>query len=77
MYCSMLVVQAFSAEDPLMTPPAPNPVHAPRPRLRRRVKRGIVAGYIHGLSQRHRASRAAFRNDRARDDLEWRSPEGA
>ena len=73
----MFVVQDSSAEDPLVTPPAPNPVHVPRPRLRRRVKRGIVASYIHGLSQRHRTSRDAFRNDRVRDDLEWRSPEGA
>jgi hypothetical protein len=64
-------------EDPVVTPPAPTSVPTPRPRLRPRVKRGIVASYVHGLSRRHRAAREAFRNDRARDDLEWRSPEGA
>jgi hypothetical protein len=34
------------------TPPA----QATRTRLRPRVKRGIVASYVHGLSQRHRTA---------------------
>jgi hypothetical protein len=40
-----------------MTPPrtVPNPHPTNRLDLQRRVKRGIVAGYLHGLSQRHRA----------------------
>jgi hypothetical protein len=39
-----------------MTPTAPAPITPPRGlRARhRRVKRGIVAGYLHGLSPRHR-----------------------
>ena len=44
-----------------MTPPSPLPGSpAPTPRARRRrVKRGIVAGYIHDISPRHRATDAA------------------
>jgi hypothetical protein len=40
-----------------MTPPkrSPLPQTSPRPELHRRVKRGIVAGYLHGLTQRHGA----------------------
>jgi hypothetical protein len=44
-----------------MTPPSPlpgSPTPTPRAR-RRRVKRGIVAGYIHDISPRHRAPDAA------------------
>jgi hypothetical protein len=43
-----------------MTPPrtVPTPQHTIRTGLHRRVKRGIVAGYLHGLSPRHRASGA-------------------
>jgi hypothetical protein len=42
-----------------MTPSSPRPVPStsalPRAR-KRRVKRGIVAGYIHDISPRHRAA---------------------
>jgi hypothetical protein len=44
-----------------MTPPSPSLgslVPTPHAR-RRRVKRGIVAGYIHDISPRHRATDAA------------------
>jgi hypothetical protein len=38
-----------------MTPSTltPLPRTTPRPALHRRVKRGIVAGYLHDLTQRH------------------------
>jgi hypothetical protein len=41
-----------------MTPPSPRPVPStslPRAR-KRRIKRGIYAGYIHDISARHRAA---------------------
>ena len=41
-----------------MTPPskiAPARQPSSRPALQRRVKRGIVAGYLHDLTQRHSA----------------------
>jgi hypothetical protein len=44
-----------------MTPPQQltAPSTAPRPLgRRRRVKRGVVAGYIHEISPRHRAAEA-------------------
>jgi hypothetical protein len=39
-----------------VTAPATAPIPRPARRVERhrRVKRGIVAGYLHGLSQRHR-----------------------
>jgi hypothetical protein len=38
-----------------MTPPTLTPLPRPTPRaeLQRRVKRGVVAGYLHDLTQRH------------------------
>jgi hypothetical protein len=53
----MTVVLRHERQETLMTPPSP--VAIPRPsaarrQLHRRVKRGIVAGYLHGLSPRHR-----------------------
>jgi hypothetical protein len=40
----------------LQTPTAPTPTSPGRPR---RIKRGIVAGYIHEISPRHTATLAA------------------
>ncbi|HEY6760872.1 MAG TPA: hypothetical protein VI318_15350 [Baekduia sp.] len=35
----------------------PTPISTPKPSTRpRRIKRGVVAGYIHDISPRHRAS---------------------
>jgi hypothetical protein len=40
-------------------PRAPHTTDAATARLRRRARRGLVAGYIHEISGRHRADAAA------------------
>jgi hypothetical protein len=43
-------------------PNAPQTIDAATLRLRRRARRGLVAGYIHEISGRHRADAAAAPN---------------
>jgi hypothetical protein len=44
----------MNQHEQVSAPPAPS-----RPALQRRAKHGVVAGYLHGLSQRHRTVDAA------------------
>jgi hypothetical protein len=47
----------MNARTPLRTTTLPAPTLRSLPTARhRRVKRGIVAGYLHGLSPRHRGA---------------------
>jgi hypothetical protein len=51
-YCSTIIVQAVG--DPMQETRTSTPVEsAKRIAVRRRAKRGLVAGYIHEISQRH------------------------